>query len=202
MSNDGRTTVAATTAGSKAMTGRTLTVFVCANCARGGLAPTSAGRARPTVPAFGWPCAAREVLVPCSGRLQPEHLLKAFETGADVVGVIACQPDNCHHVEGSCRAQRRIDYTRGLLDQIGLGGGRLMLFHLPGTAREDMALGLPATGTTSPAAADLAAQVQTIVAEVTANLQKLTPNPLREAALAAEGAQGPYEMEEADESDE
>lgn len=31
----------------------------------------------------------REVVVPCTGRLQPEHLLKPFEAGADLVAVNA-----------------------------------------------------------------------------------------------------------------
>ena len=29
-----------------------------------------------------------------------------------------------------------MDYVRGILDEVGLGGERLMLFHLPGTAAE------------------------------------------------------------------
>ena len=32
-----------------------ITLFVCANCARPGEAPTSAGRPRPSVPNFAWP---------------------------------------------------------------------------------------------------------------------------------------------------
>ena len=118
-----------------------VTVFVCANCARPGQTPDSACRLRPAMPKFGWPPSVREVLVPCTGRIQPEHVLKAFESGARLVCAIACQEDNCHYLEGSMRCARRVDYLRAVLDEIGLGGERLMIFHLPGTAAEDSALG-------------------------------------------------------------
>ncbi len=128
-------------ADSAAKSGPTITAFICANCSRCGRAPSSTNRPAPSPPEFGWPVPVRELLVPCTGRLQPEHVLKAFEVGADVVCVIGCVEDNCHTLEGSCRCARRIDYVRGLLDQIGIGRDRLWLYRLPGSAREDMALG-------------------------------------------------------------
>jgi len=120
---------------------RALTVFVCANCARPARAATSAGYPRPVVPDFGWPWPVRQVLVPCTGRLQPEQVLKAFETGSEAVCMMACEEEDCHYQEGSKRCARRAAFLRAILAEIGLGGERLMLFHLPGTAAEDMALG-------------------------------------------------------------
>lgn len=117
-----------------------VTVFLCANCARPAQAPTSAGRPRPSVPNFQWTIPVRQFLIPCAGRLQPEHVLKAFESGASLVCAVACVEDNCHYVEGSTRCARRADYIRSILQEIGLGAERLMLFHLPGTAMEDMAV--------------------------------------------------------------
>jgi F420-non-reducing hydrogenase iron-sulfur subunit len=118
-----------------------VTAFICANCARPGRTPDSASRPGPTVPEFDWPFPVREVLVPCTGRLQPEHVLKAFESGADLVLTISCDKDNCQYLQGSERWARRADYVQNILDEVGLGGERLMLFCLPGTAAEDMALG-------------------------------------------------------------
>jgi coenzyme F420-reducing hydrogenase delta subunit len=154
-----------------------VTVFVCANCARPGQAATSAGRPRPVVPEFGWPWPVREIVVACTGRLQPEHVLKAFESGSDIVAAVACEEDNCHYLEGSKRCVRRVDYLRSILNAIGLGGERLMMFHLPGTAAEDMAL---AAGRSTPAydseAAD--AQAAAIRDQVVEALSALPPNPL------------------------
>jgi coenzyme F420-reducing hydrogenase delta subunit len=182
--------------------GQVVTAFICANCARTGIAPTSGRRARPTKPDFQWPAAAREVLVPCTGRLQPEHLLKAFEAGADLVCIVACDEGNCHHLEGSRRAKARAEFVDRMLAEIGLGGGRILLCHLPGSAREDMALG--AAGKTPAAQAasqqELAARLRQIRDEVALKLKQLAPNPLRSAA-SGDSADGPYEVEETDDSE-
>ena len=85
----------------------------------------------------GWPRAVREgeslavqeIPVPCSGRLQPEHFLKAFEAGADLVLVLTCSNGDCRYLEGHRRVRQRIDYVRGLLNEVGLGGERLLLLE-------------------------------------------------------------------------
>ena len=165
---------------------KAVTAFVCANCARPGQAPDSAGWSRPIVPRFHWPFPVHEVLVPCAGRLQPEHVLKAFESGADVVCAVACREDNCHYLEGSGRCARRVEYLRGILDEVGLGGERLLLFHLPGTAAEDMALGAggPVPLRTAEAGDALVAAIRD---EVSLTLEGVTSNPLHiEGPEAAE----------------
>ena len=162
---------------------RAITVFLCANCARPARAATSAGHQRPVVPDFGWPWPVRQALVSCTGRLQPEHVLKAFESGSEAVCMVACQDDNCHHLEGSKRCARRAAFLRSLLEEIGLGGNRLMLFHLPGTAAEDMALG---SGRTVEALATAAADAQAAAIRdlVVGALRDLPPSPLNQAPVA------------------
>jgi F420-non-reducing hydrogenase iron-sulfur subunit len=171
-----------------------LALFVCANCARPARAATSAGHPRPVAPDFGWPWPVRQTLVSCTGRLQPEHVLKAFETGSEAVCMIACQDDNCHHIEGSKRCARRAAFLRSLLAQIGLGGERLMLFHLPGTAAEDMALasGKPLE---APARAAADAQAASIRDLVIAALRDLPPSPLKQAPVAGADDDSPKEVE-------
>ena len=154
-----------------------ITVFVCANCARPPQAPTSAGRPRPSTPKFDWPFAVHQIVVPCTGRLQPEHVLKAFESGSDMVCAVACEEENCHYLEGSKRCARRVDHLRSILDAIGLGPDRLMFFHLPGTAAEDMAL---AAGRPAPpdASKDLGPRIAAIRDRVRETLENLPHNPL------------------------
>jgi coenzyme F420-reducing hydrogenase delta subunit len=156
----------------------TVTVFVCANCARPPQAPTSAGRPRPLVPNFAWPIPVREVLVPCTGRLQPEHVLKAFESGSDLVCAIACRQDNCHYLEGSTRCARRIDYLRSILQEIGLGGERLLYYELQGTAFADTAL---AAGRRVNVCQVFDVRVAAIRDRVMRILEGLPPNPLHAA---------------------
>jgi hypothetical protein len=122
----------------------------------------------------------RQVLLPCTGRLQPEHVLKAFESGADVVCAVGCEGDNCHYLEGSKRCARRVDHVRSILQEIGLGGERLLFFTLPGSAAEDMALG---AGESAPerASPDMAALIAAIRDQVVATIQVLPTSALRSA---------------------
>jgi coenzyme F420-reducing hydrogenase delta subunit len=173
---------------------RAITVFLCANCARPARAATSAGYPRPIVPDFGWPFPARQVLVSCTGRLQPEHVLKAFESGSEAVCLVACQEDDCHYVEGSKRCARRASFIRSILDEIGLGGERLLLFHLPGTAAEDMALGSGRTVEALDSAA-VDAQAAAIREQVVEILRTLPPNPLNQARTAGADENSHREVE-------
>jgi coenzyme F420-reducing hydrogenase delta subunit len=61
----------------------------------------------------------------CSGRIEPEFIMKTFEYGADGVMVTGCKLDECHYISGNYRAKERIEVTQKLLDMIGLGSGRL-----------------------------------------------------------------------------
>jgi len=115
-------------------------------------------------------------MVSCTGKLQPEHLLKPFEAGSDAVCVIACEENNCHHLEGSRRVQRRVEYVAGLLDEVSLGGQRMMLFHLPGSAREDMF----ADDNTPAPPEELGQQLRAVREKILARVESLTPNPLRD----------------------
>ena len=174
-----------------------VTVFLCVNCARPGVTPTSAGRPRPMVPDFAWPASVQQVVLPCTGRLQPEHVLKAFEVGADVVAAVGCREDNCHYLEGSMRCARRVDHVRAVLDEVGLGGERLVFLTLPGSAAEDLALGAgqPAAASSSPGLAELVAAVRD---RVVASAKRLPPSPLRRAPAADESGDSSQQTDPAD----
>jgi coenzyme F420-reducing hydrogenase delta subunit len=154
-------------------------VFVCANCARPAKVSGAALKGRPVVPNFNWPVPTQQIVVPCTGRLQPEHILKAFESGASVVSVVACQENNCQYIEGSRRCSLRVNFVREILDEIGLGGGRLLLFSLPGSASQDLAL---SAGKTTPAenSESLKTQIAAIRDQVAEVLRTFPPNPLQQ----------------------
>jgi hypothetical protein len=95
---------------------------------------------RPMMPDFDLPGSViQNIILPCAGRLQPEHVLKAFDSGSSVVAVIACEERNCHYTEGSRRCFLRVDYLRPLLEEIGLREGRLLFFRLPEMLEVDYA---------------------------------------------------------------
>ena len=69
--------------------------------------------------------------LPCSGRIDSLHLMRALESGADKVYVITCPEGACRYREGNMRARKRVAYTQGLIEEIGLEGERLELIMAP-----------------------------------------------------------------------
>jgi len=65
--------------------------------------------------------------LPCSGRIDALHLLRALEAGADKVYVVTCPEGACHYREGNIRAKKRIAYAQSLIEEIGLERNRLEL---------------------------------------------------------------------------
>jgi coenzyme F420-reducing hydrogenase delta subunit len=58
--------------------------------------------------------------LPCSGRIEALHLLKAIETGAEKVYLITCPEGDCNHRQGNLRAAKRLDYAKSLIREIDL----------------------------------------------------------------------------------
>jgi F420-non-reducing hydrogenase iron-sulfur subunit len=69
----------------------------------------------------------RVVRVPCSGRVDPLFVLKAFQDGADGVMVLGCHPGDCHYLEGNYHARRRYTLMHSLLEYVGLERERLLV---------------------------------------------------------------------------
>ncbi len=76
---------------------------------------------------FQYPPNARIVRVMCSGRVEPQFILRAFELGADGVLVAGCHIGDCHYISGNEKAQKKVEATKDLIDQLGLDGRRLRL---------------------------------------------------------------------------
>lgn len=63
--------------------------------------------------------------IPCSGRLEPLHLLRALEEFADAAYVITCPEGACRYFEGNRRAKKRVERTQSIINGIGLEKGRV-----------------------------------------------------------------------------
>ena len=70
------------------------------------------------------------LLMPCSGRVDIIHLLKAFEAGADAVFVAGCHEGECHYLTGNIKAKKRVNKLKKDLAQIGLEPERLEMFNV------------------------------------------------------------------------
>jgi coenzyme F420-reducing hydrogenase delta subunit len=102
-----------------------ITAFMCIYC--GYMAADTASALR-----LEYPANVKLVKLPCTGKADPRYILKAFEDGADGVYVIACPKGNCHHVRGNERGELRVQHTKQILDDIGLGGERLNMYFMSG----------------------------------------------------------------------
>ncbi|MGA7721671.1 MAG: hydrogenase iron-sulfur subunit [Ignavibacteriaceae bacterium] len=68
---------------------------------------------------------ARLIRVPCTGRIDPLFIMKAFEGGADAVLVSGCHPGDCHYNSGNFHARRRWIFFKELLNFVGIDSKRL-----------------------------------------------------------------------------
>jgi len=67
--------------------------------------------------------------LPCSGKVDVPYLVKALETGMDDVVIVACKKKECRHFEGSLRAHKRAQAVESLLEEIGIGAGRMTVIE-------------------------------------------------------------------------
>jgi coenzyme F420-reducing hydrogenase delta subunit len=72
-----------------------------------------------------YPANVRIVRLPCTGRIDFNLLIKAFEMGADAVLVSGCHPGDCHYTAGNYHARRRWMLFRELLDTMGVELARI-----------------------------------------------------------------------------
>jgi F420-non-reducing hydrogenase iron-sulfur subunit len=77
-----------------------------------------------------YPGTIRVVRVPCTGKVDVLHILKAFEKGADGVYVVGCMEGDCRFNSGNLRARKRVEAARGILNTVGIGGERVAMFNL------------------------------------------------------------------------
>ena len=101
----------------------TIVAFCCLYCAYA--AADLAGSMR-----LQYPSNIRIVRTPCTGRLEVEYFLKAFENGADGVIIAGCEEGSCHFMEGNIVAKRRVNYARKLLAESGLEMERLRMVNV------------------------------------------------------------------------
>lgn len=69
----------------------------------------------------------RSLRVMCSGRVEPEMVLKALAQGADGVLIAGCHPGECHYIEGNLKTLRRFAMLQQLLEQFGVEPERVQL---------------------------------------------------------------------------
>ncbi len=100
------------------------------------------------------------ILVPCTGKVDVIHMLRAFEKGADGVYVLGCIEGDCHFNNGNLRAKKRVEQVAELLDKVGIGKDRVAMFNLSSSE---------------------APRFVEIAVEMTERISALGPNPIKAA---------------------
>ena len=113
---------------------------------------------------LSYPTNVRIVKLPCSGRVDIIHLMQAMEEGADGVYVAGCLEGDCHYQVGNLRAKKRVAYVRELLDKVGVGGERVVMYNL---------------------SAGQGPRFAEIAREMTEKIRQMGPSPLKTAKKGA-----------------
>ena len=76
---------------------------------------------------YQYPPNVRIIRMMCSGRVDPEFILHAFQKGIDGVMVIGCHIGDCHYVSGNLEAEKKVKMVKKLLEIVGFESDRLAL---------------------------------------------------------------------------
>lgn len=74
-----------------------------------------------------YPPNTRVIKTLCSGRIDPQLVLEAFQHGADGVLVAGCHPGDCHYMVGNTKTLRRYKLLSRMLEDFGIEKGRFRL---------------------------------------------------------------------------
>ena len=69
---------------------------------------------------LSYPAEVKIIRIPCSCRLNPTFILKAFQRGADGVILCGCHPGDCHYTSGNYFARRRMTTLFSMLNYLGI----------------------------------------------------------------------------------
>ncbi len=124
--------------------------FLCRWCSYAGADLAGTSRKK-------YPANIRIIKIPCSGRIDPLLIIRALRNGFDGVLVSGCHPGDCHYQTGNYRARRRIAITKKFLEYVGVEPERLQA---------------------SWVSASEGGKFAEVVAEITGDLKKISPNRL------------------------
>jgi len=117
-----------------------------------------------------YPPEIKIIMMPCTGRVDILHLLKAFEGGADMVFVAGCLEGECHYLSGNIQARKRVTKLKKDFEQMGFEPERLEMYNLSSSEGPRFAA---------------------IAQEVAEQAFKLGPSPMRSEAREAWLAEQP-----------
>ena len=135
-------------------------VFACHYCAYA--AADLAGSMR-----LQYPTNIRMIKLPCTGKLEVIHLLKAIESGADGVYAAGCLEGECHYLKGNLWARKRVNHVKDLLAEVGIEPERVEMYNMSSA---------------------MGAKFAEVATEFTERIKALGPNPVKREGVDAHAA--------------
>ncbi len=105
-----------------------------------------------------YPTNVRIIRLMCSGALDPLYVFRALLEGADGVLIGGCHPGDCHYTNGNYKARRRVALLKKILQELGLEDDRVWLRWI---------------------SASEGGRFMSTIKEITAEIKKKGPNPLK-----------------------
>lgn len=103
--------------------------FCCNWCSYAGADLAGTGRLK-------YPENIRIIRIPCSSRVDPTLVMRAFQNGADGVMIAGCHPGDCHYDTGNYHTRKRMKLLRNLMEFMGLPSERLLVKWISGNEAE------------------------------------------------------------------
>ncbi|MFN2356969.1 MAG: hydrogenase iron-sulfur subunit [Desulfotignum sp.] len=100
-----------------------IVAFCCHYCAY--TAADMAGSKR-----ISYPSNVKIIRVPCTGKVDAIHLMKALEKGADGVYVAGCLAGDCHFKNGNVRAEARVNRVKKIVAELGWEPERVAMVNM------------------------------------------------------------------------
>ena len=82
---------------------------------------------------LNYPADVKIIRVPCSCRVNPMFILRAFQRGADGVIMCGCHPGDCHYATGNYYTRRRFMLMKELLAYNGIDPERFQARWISGS---------------------------------------------------------------------
>jgi F420-non-reducing hydrogenase iron-sulfur subunit len=130
-----------------------IVAFCCHYCAY--TAADMAGSKR-----ISYPSNVKIIRVPCTGKVDAIHIMKALEKGADGVYVAGCLEGDCHFKTGNTRAKQRVARVQTILEDLGWEKDRVAMVNM---------------------SAGMGEQFAKTAIEFTETIKNLGPNPVKQA---------------------
>lgn len=112
-----------------------------------------------------YPPNVRIIRTPCTGRLEVDYYMKAFEKGIDGILIAGCLEGGCHFIDGNLFAKRRVNATKKILEESGLEPERIRMVNISAAG---------------------AFPLVEVIDDVVKTIKNLGPNPLKNKSIQTE----------------